>query len=129
MLLKKDDVLPIFVSQAGLLSSDNLDDPDTRTVIYTEFVNLTFEDTLAQWLAISAIIETSARENNIPFVDAYNQVPHNELYFTDQVHLTERGNAKLAEILLNEMVTNPQVEDLLLGKTTKLPQVNYHQRW
>lgn len=113
LLLKQDNVLPIFTSQAGLLSTENLDDPAIRALVYTEHQRLSFEETLTQWNAISKIIEHSARENDALFIDLYNAVPHQVDYLRDHVHLTEHGNALVAETLFNGLTQAARVDSLV----------------
>jgi len=118
VLLKKDGVLPIFTSQAGLLSYGNLDNPEIRSVIYTEYVKMTFEEILSQWHAISTIIKTSAKENGALFIDVYNKVPHQRTFFRDHVHLTEKGHGRVAEALFNEIISDSQIDSLFRSKIT-----------
>ena len=47
------------------------------------------------------------------FVDLYDQVPHTQEFFLDRVHLTEKGNLRIAELLFEEMIANPQLDSLL----------------
>jgi lysophospholipase L1-like esterase len=40
-----------------------------------------------------------AQENNVPFVDIESQVPKTDRYLTDDVHYTDAGDKKVADII------------------------------
>ena len=113
VLLQKDGVLPVFSSQAGLLSADNWKKPEIRAIVYTHYVNLSFQETLKQWFATSRIIKDVSQEYDILFVDVYRSVPHKRRFLLDHVHLTEPGNARVAEAFFKKMIRDPKVKALL----------------
>lgn len=113
LLLESDGVLPVFVSQAGLLSRGNMDDPDVRAVVRNDYANLTVEETLNQWLVMTNIIESAAYDNGVLYVDVYGQVPHDPALFHDHVHLTKSGNARVADVIFQRMIADPAVDAVL----------------
>jgi lysophospholipase L1-like esterase len=110
-LLKSDGVLPIFVSQASLLSSYNLRDPAIRAVIYAEYQGLSMEEILRQWEATTRIIAEAAEEGDAIFVDAFSRCPRDLEHFYDHVHLTERGNEAVARIIVDELRRNERFRE------------------
>jgi lysophospholipase L1-like esterase len=116
MLMSADEVSGVFASQAGLLSADNVDDPEVRAVVYTEYVHMTFEAVQRQWEATARIIESVAREHEIEFVDLYGQVPHLRENFVDHVHLTASGNRRVGELLFSARVAAPALDGILRGE-------------
>jgi lysophospholipase L1-like esterase len=116
LLLNNDKVIPVLSTQGGLLSSDNIEDPEVRAVVYTEYVNLSFEELLAQWNAVSRIIERAAKKGGALFIDVYSQVPHNRLMFLDHVHLTDAGNARVAQILFEGLIREPRIDSLMRSR-------------
>jgi lysophospholipase L1-like esterase len=113
LLLSADGVLPVFVSQATLLSTDNLDDPDVRANSYTEYAGLPIEQVFAQWQSVSEIIQDVADQNNLQFVDAFRLCPSNFDHFFDHVHLTETGNRAVAEIIFESLTTDAAFRALI----------------
>ena len=116
VILRKDNVVPVFSSQAGLLSRENLNDSRIRSVVYAEYVNLTFDETLTQWLAVSDIIRKSAEEYGGLFVDVYKEVPHSRQYFLDHVHLSDDGNAAVAHTFFESLTHDLRVDSLFRAK-------------
>jgi hypothetical protein len=92
-----DGVLPILVTQAGLASRDNIDDPEVAHHMGAMSRGVTLPLAVDTWLRINEIIETVAREQNALFVDGYNTVPHDLKHIRDNVHLFDEGSEVLAE--------------------------------
>lgn len=79
LILKSDNVLPIFANQAVLLSEKNLDDPQIQYFVRTYLLGLNHADTLKQLRAVTEIIrDVSAKHGNV-FIDVNSQSPH-DLY-------------------------------------------------
>jgi lysophospholipase L1-like esterase len=47
-----------------------------------------------------------AKENDIPFINLESQIPKTPDYFRDDVHLTQKGNLKISDILFNYFIEN-----------------------
>lgn len=104
-----DGVLPILVSQAGLLSPDNIGDPDIRMHMAGGAVarGYTLAQALDTWMRISVIIEEVAQAHDAVFVDGYNAVPHDLRHVRDNVHLFDRGSERLADAIAKTLLANP----------------------
>lgn len=50
-----------------------------------------------------------AQQYHIPFVDLASQIPPNDQYFTDDVHYTDLGDDKVAQLLYNAIVKSGYV--------------------
>lgn len=119
LILKSDGVLPVFVTQASLLSESNIDDPQIQAVVYAEYQGLTFRQILEQWQAISEIIKAVAHKNGAVLIDAYSLCPHDLEHFHDHVHLTETGDRKLAEIIFEALEKDAQFNKLITKRTNQ----------
>jgi hypothetical protein len=104
LLLQKDGVLPVLASEPGILSRANIHEPRVRAVVGAEMQGLTFGQILEQWEAVTAIIRDVARRNDAVFIDAYGALPHRLDVFTDHVHLTDHGNALMADVIFRGLV-------------------------
>lgn len=113
LLASTDGVLPVFVSQAGLLSDGNLDDPEVRRRVYTEYQGLDYPEILRQWKAIGAIQRAAAERHGGLFIDVYAAVPHRLEYFHDHVHLTPVGNQAVAAAIYAGLVESPVFKERL----------------
>lgn len=113
LLLKSDGVLPVFMSQPGLLSPDNVDDPAVRAKVKNEYAFLSIEETLEQWQAMSAIIAASAIANDVPFIDVAARVPHRSDLFLDHVHLSVEGEELVGRLAFEALVQDPRVDAAL----------------
>jgi lysophospholipase L1-like esterase len=107
LLTNSDGVLPIFVSQAGLLADGNLDDSAVRRRVYTEYQGLDYPEVLRQWKAIGAIQRGAAERHGGIFIDAYSAVPHRTENFRDHVHLTPAGNEAVAAAIFAGLTGSP----------------------
>jgi lysophospholipase L1-like esterase len=117
LLLEADGVLPVFLSQAGLLSRGNLDDPDVVASVRNDYANLSVEETLKQWLAMTAIIEASAWEKGVLYIDVYGGVPHSAELFHDHVHLTRQGNQRVADVVFQGLIADSAIDAVLRGNS------------
>ncbi len=108
VLLRKDGALPVFVSEPGLASRDNYRDPKIRAVVHAEMVGLGFSQIVEQWEAVTSLIRDVAAEHDAVFIDAYGALPHTLDVFTDHVHLTDRGNALMAEVVYAHLAADPR---------------------
>jgi lysophospholipase L1-like esterase len=113
LILKSDGVFPIFVTQASLLSENNVDNPKIRDRISIEHQRLTHRQILKQWHAISGIIKDVSHKHQIFSIDAHSFLPHNLEHFKDHVHLTEFGNQKIADIIFEALKSNEQFTNLV----------------
>lgn len=50
-----------------------------------------------------------AKANDIPFIDVASQMPKTSIYFTDDVHFTEKGNDRVAQVLLSFITQNEYI--------------------
>lgn len=107
LLASSDGVLPVFVSQAGLLADGNLDDSAVRRRVYTEYQGLDYPEVLRQWKAIGAIQRGAAERHGGLFIDAYAAVPHLTENFRDHVHLTPAGNEAVAAAIFAGLTGSP----------------------
>jgi hypothetical protein len=107
LLANSDGVLPVFVSQAGLLADGNLEDPEVRRRVYTEYQGFGYREILRQWKAIAAIQRAAAERHGGLFIDAYAAVPHRLENFRDHVHLTPVGNEAVAEVIFAGLMGSP----------------------
>ena len=107
LLANADGVLPVIVSEAGLLGDENLDDPEGRRRVYTEYQGLDYPEVLRQWKAIVAIQRGAVGRHGGLFIDAYAAVPHRLENFRDHVHLTPAGNEAVADVIFNGLVESP----------------------
>jgi len=110
-----DGVLGVFASQASLLTRENVDDPGIRQRVYTEFVDLDYPEILDQWDAIAAMQREAAEATNGVFVDVRASVPADLEHFRDHVHLTDVGNAAVAEALADELLASDRFRAAVLG--------------
>ena len=113
LLLQADGVLPVFLSQPGLLSDKNVDDPEIRAKIHNEFAFMSVEEVLEQWQANTRIIAASAQAHDVPFVDAYARVPHRSDLFLDQVHLSVAGEELTGRLVFEALVEDARVDAAL----------------
>jgi hypothetical protein len=107
LLASRDGVLPVFVSQAGLLGDGNLDDSEVRRRVYTEYQGLGYAEILRQWNAIGEMQRKAAELHGGIFIDAYAAVPHRVENFRDHVHLTPAGNEAVAEAIFTGLAQSP----------------------
>jgi lysophospholipase L1-like esterase len=117
LLLKSDNVLPVLVTQASLLSVDNVDDPKIQKKVRVEFQGLTHRQILEQWEATSNIIQKVAKDKGALLIDGYSKVPHDLKHLQDHVHLTEAGDQKLGDIIFKELSSNPLFDNMLKGRS------------
>jgi lysophospholipase L1-like esterase len=115
LLASSDGVLPIFVSEAGLLADSNLEDPEVRRRVYTEYQGLDYPEILRQWKAIGAIQRGAAERRGGLFVDAYAAVPHRTQNFHDHVHLTPAGNQAVAAAIFAGLAESAVFGERLSG--------------
>lgn len=113
LLAGSDGVLPVFVSQAGLLAEETLDDPEVRRRVYTEYQGLDYPEILRQWRAIAEIQRDVAERHGGVFIDAYAAVPHRLEHFRDHVHLTPAGNEAVAEAIFAGLSRSPAFTERL----------------
>lgn len=106
----KDDNVPLILGDQAYLYSKSLDNPkipfqwymqknclngknypDTKSLIYgMDLFNKTTQDV--------------ALETGTVFIDFEKQLPKTKEYFFDDVHSTEKGNSKIADILFEEIL-------------------------
>jgi hypothetical protein len=100
---QRDGVLPVLVSQATLLSEQNITapEPPVRDALQDApfMQGMTQAVILNTWQHVSAIIEKTAKEKDVIFVDGYRAVPHEMKYVLDHVHLAEAGAIVLADTI------------------------------
>jgi len=114
-LAASDGALPVFVLQAGLLADGNLEDPEVRRRVYTEYQGFGYAEILRQWSAIGAIQRRAAERHGGIFIDVYAAVPHRIENFRDHVHLTPAGNEAVAAAIFFGLVESPVFNERLAG--------------
>ena len=107
---QRDGVLPILSSQAFLLCTENIDDPEVRKHVSGGVTSrgFTLPLFLKTWFTVSKMIEEVAREHDAIFVDGYKAVPHDLEHIRDHVHLFDRGSEVLAEEFALVLLADPQ---------------------
>jgi len=118
-LLTTDGVLPVFISQGGLLAEENLKQPEIRAVVHAEMQGLNFLQILQQWQAVREITRSVAEQYDVPFIDGYSAVPHTLEMFSDHVHLTPQGNAVLADAVYRDLVADPRFVERVSASTER----------
>lgn len=106
-----DGVVGIFASQASLLTRANVDDPEVRQRVYTEFVGLDYPEILRQWESITAMQREAALRTGAVFADVRAAVPADLEHFRDHVHLTDAGNEAVAAALASELLASEQFRE------------------
>lgn len=56
------------------------------------------------------VTETISKDKQVNFLDLESQIPKTTEYFTDDVHFTEKGNQKVADVLLNYVKDNSLIK-------------------
>ena len=110
VLSESDGVLPILVSQAGLGSPDNVNDPDVRLALARacHYARMTVSRVVDTWRKVSAIIEQVADSGDAVFVNGYDAVPHDLDHLEDAVHLSDAGSECLAEEIARVLLQDPR---------------------
>lgn len=117
LLAQEDGVLPVFCSQAGVLSPEDVKDPEVRAMVRNDYAGLSVDGVLNQWLAMTKIISESAWDNGVLFIDVYGNVPHDPALFHDHVHLRRGGDERVADVTFEKLVADPAA-DAVLRKAT-----------
>ena len=59
----------------------------------------------------NSVAKTIAEENNIMITDGESKVPKTLDYFIDDVHYTDKGAAKLAELVAEQIINSGVIEN------------------
>jgi hypothetical protein len=113
--LRRDGVLPILVTQPGLLSTAGLDDPGIRGLVEVDYVGMSHALLLEQWEIVSEMIREVARTHDAVLVDARRAVPATTELFLDAVHLTAKGNEVLAIVIADALLADARFQARVRG--------------
>jgi lysophospholipase L1-like esterase len=119
--LERDGVLPILVTQAGLLSAAGLGDPGIRRLVEVDYVGMSHALLLEQWEIVSEMIREVARAHDAVLVDARREVPATPDHFFDAVHLTARGNEALAGAIARVLAEDARFQERVRARIGMQP--------
>jgi len=111
-LTQGDRVLPVLISQATIVSKDNLNREEYRRATETDYVGMTMPVLLQTWLEMNRIIQEVSEQNSAIFVDGYNAVPHDFNCLEDHVHLTTQGCDILARAIAATLLNDKRFLNL-----------------
>jgi hypothetical protein len=111
-LTQGDRVLPVLISQATIVSKDNLNREEYRRATETDYVGMTMPVLLRTWLEMNRIIKEVSQQNSAIFVDGYNAVPHDFKCLEDHVHLTTQGCDILARAIAATLLNDERFLNL-----------------
>jgi hypothetical protein len=128
-LARGDQVLPVLVTQASLVSKENLDSPEIRRRIDNSMVAMTLPVLLETWLKMNSMIEQTARDHDAVFVDVYNAVPHTPDYLLDHVHQTREGNRLVGRTIASTLLKDEEFQRLIARLRRPDPnQISYREK-
>ena len=107
-----DDVLPVLVTQATIAVPENADRKEYRLKLRCELAGMTFPVICATWLQMNAVLQDVAERTGAVFVDAYAAVPHDLEHLRDQVHLTDEGRARVAEVIAETLLADSRFREV-----------------
>ncbi len=95
-LARNIGAIPILMTQARLISPTNT--KEEKKHIRYNYVQMDHQTLLSAFQKTDEIIRQVAQEKHAFFIDSSQQLSGQKEYFTDQVHLTDAGSMKLAQI-------------------------------
>jgi lysophospholipase L1-like esterase len=114
-LVRAGGVLPVFVSQPSLWSSNV--SPDTDALFWWGAVDgwppkrpggyyYSSEALNRMLTAYNQRLQLVAKQQNILLIDAAERLPKNPKYYYDQIHYNEAGSEAVAEIIAGGLLSN-----------------------
>jgi lysophospholipase L1-like esterase len=114
-ITKKDNVQFILGNQPNLYAN-NLDEK-TKSKIFFPALQCTVNGKYPSLSSMTKAMDTYnnaamkiAEKNETPFVNLNVEMPKTLEYFTDDVHYTDKGNAKVGEIIFRFIMTNNMLQ-------------------
>ncbi len=108
----KADGVPIILGDQPSLYKTNNSSEETQKILATQLICIKdgkYYDAQSMKSGLDSFNMATKRiavDNELLFVDLDKGVPKNLNYFLDNVHYTEKGNAQIAELLYNVIVSN-----------------------
>ena len=107
-ILKKNKIEPILIVQANRLK---IEDGYIKNY-YNNIINnrknietsVSYEDFVEYYIKFNNIIREIAKNENILLIDLDAEIPKNEIYISDAVHLTREGSILAAEIIAKKFL-------------------------
>lgn len=93
-LARNIHAFPILVTQARLVANDNTD--EEKSIIGYHYQKMKHQILVEAFEKTDDIIINVAKSKHVPIIDASNQMSGKDGYFSDHVHLSDRGSNKLA---------------------------------
>lgn len=98
---KNAGATPVLITEAHL-ATRNTTDADKKRISY-EMVLLTHDALCDAYDAADRILREVSSEKGVPLIDASNVLSGRSEFFSDHVHLTERGSIALADVISTSM--------------------------
>lgn len=115
-ILKADNIELIIGNQPNLLKN-KLNIEEQKNLFYPGF-NCTINGKYPSLQSVTKDLQLFnnstkiiAKKNNVNFIDLDRSIPKTLDYYTDEVHYTEKGNQKIADILFNYILENRIISD------------------
>ena len=108
ILLQSGSIPLVIVTQASLIRETNT--PEEETKIRYVFRGLNHSQLWQGYQAAREIDRRiAATEPNVLLIEAHKEIPSNLSFFFDEVHLNEKGDHLLAEIVSKQLLSFPQL--------------------
>jgi len=101
-LAKNIGATPVLLTQARLVHSSNTN--KERKKIKYEYQKMGHEELVKAFLKTDTIIKEVANSKNIPLFDISKEMTGNIEFFSDHVHLTEKGSKKISQIVTENLM-------------------------
>ena len=97
----KVGAVPIFMPQPRLASSDN-DAASKKRILY-DLVSMSHDSLLRAFDIADNIIQKVAEQEGAQIIDVRDEMNGRKKYFSDHVHLTQKGTERLAKVVANKL--------------------------
>jgi len=104
---------PVLLAQPTLIRCDNT--PEEQAMVHLEYVHMTHGAVCKAFEDIHRVVKQVGAEMGVPVIDVASQVSATAENFTDAVHTTELGSARIAAVVssgLAEILTAPAPVDV-----------------
>jgi hypothetical protein len=118
--IQSDNALPVLVSQSTSVKKAVLSDTRIRQEIRNEFIGMTLPRLARTYEQAAEIIEKTAREKGVPYINGFDAVPPDLVHFHDHVHLLDPGAALLGRFTAEALLKDEQFLDRI--KTVDMPR-------
>jgi lysophospholipase L1-like esterase len=81
------------------------------SIFYMPYMNI--DRLFAAFDEYNRVIRQVAKEEEIILIEAENKIPGDNVHFNDSVHFKDPGSQKMAQLVLDGLMTNPQFLDFL----------------